>query len=82
MDDGFTYAIGKNGNKKKVTFIEVQSAISKIETDGYIDRKWHQTAFPAIAKACPCNFTSIGGILKKFEFVNYSNRRYVKNKDE
>lgn len=75
--DGFTYPLGKNGNAKKVTYNEIAGAIETINRQGYIDRKWHETAFPKLAASRPCNFTSIGGVLQALEVVTYvGNGRY------
>ena len=80
-NDGFTYAIGENGNTKKVTYDEIADAIEKINVQGFIDRRWHKTSFPKIAASRPCNFTSIGGVLQALEVVKYSgNGRYDDNK--
>ncbi|MEG1312638.1 MAG: hypothetical protein RSD47_11645 [Romboutsia sp.] len=78
VDDGFTYAIGKNGNYKKVTYDEVENAIYEIEQRGYINRKWFEETFPKIAKSKPCNFTSIGGVLQALDYVTYVEKRYQK----
>ena len=63
-DDGFTYAIGNNGNKKKVTFEEVEKAIKEVEATESINRKWYELSFPKRASSNPCNFTSICGVLE------------------
>lgn len=82
MDDGFTYAIGENGNKKKVTFREVEQAIIEIEETGLINRNWYEKTFPKRSKNNPCNFTSIGGVLQELGYVKYIESNYVKlNKD-
>ena len=77
-DEGFTYAIGSNGSKKKVLFVEVEEAIRKIERAGSINREWYKNTFPKSAKNCPCNFTSIGGVLKELGYVEYIERQYIK----
>lgn len=78
MDDGFTYSIGENGNKKKVTFREVEQAIIEIEQTGVINRKWYEKIFPKRSKSNPCNFTSIGGVLEALGYVKYIESNYVK----
>lgn len=77
-DDGFTYSIGNNGNKKKVTFEEVEKAIKEIEATGSINRKWYEQLFPKRANSNPCNFTSIGGVLETLGYVQYNDKQYIK----
>jgi hypothetical protein len=77
-DDGFTYAIGNNRNKKKITFEEVEKAIKQIEAIGLINRKWYKQSFPKRASSNPCNFTSIGGVLEALGYVQYSDKQYIK----
>jgi hypothetical protein len=77
-DDGFTYAIGNNGNKKKVTFEEVEKAIKEVETTGSINRKWYEQSFPKRASSNPCNFTSICGVLEALGYVQYNDKQYIK----
>jgi hypothetical protein len=77
-DDGFTYAIGNNGNKKKVSFEEVEKAIKQIEEIGSINRKWYEQTFPQIASSKPCNFTSIGGVLEALGYAQYNEKKYIK----
>ena len=78
MDNGFTYSIGKNGNKKKVVFTEVEEAIVEIDKTGSINRKWYKDAFPKKAQTSSCNFTSIGGVLEKLGYVKYIDNNYIK----
>lgn len=77
-DDGFTYAIGNNGNKKKVTFEKVEKAIKEIEATRSIDRKWYEQSFPKRASSNLWNFTSIGGVLEALGYVQYNDKRYIK----
>lgn len=83
MKDGFTYAIGENRNKKKVTFREVEQAIIEIEQTGVINRRWYEKKILKRSKSNPCKFTSIGGVLEELGYVKYIKSNYVKlNKEQ
>lgn len=77
-EDGIRYSIGKNGNSKKVTFEEIQLAISEVERNGCITRQWFNETFPIQAKTAGCNFTTIGGLLQHFLYVKFSPGKYTK----
>ncbi len=76
MENGFYYRIGKS-NQKKVTYEEIEEALKEINQNGALTRSWYKERFPKIAKSKPCNFTSIGGILVKFQLAEYKNNKYV-----
>lgn len=79
-EEGFFYRIGKK-NKKKVIYEEIQEAIKEIKEKGKLTRQWYKNKFPKISKSRPCNFTTIGGLLVKFQLAKYENNKYkYKNK--
>lgn len=80
MEDGFSYRIGKT-SQKKVTYEEIKEAIKEINQNGVLTRNLYKEKFPKIAKNKPCNFTTIGGLLVKFQLAEYKNNTYTyKNK--
>ncbi|KYN79028.1 hypothetical protein A0J52_07065 [Clostridium sporogenes] len=79
-DDGFWYRIGEK-NKKKVTYDEIEEAVEEIKEKGMLTRQWYKEKFPKISKSRPCNFTTIGGLLVKFQLAEYTMGKYLYKKD-
>jgi hypothetical protein len=51
-------------NKKKILRDEWEHACEHIERDGVYTRQTWAERFPTQASSCPCNFTTIGGLLE------------------
>lgn len=73
--DGFSYRIGKS-NSKKVSFVEIDSAINELIDKHIITRDWYKISCLSEAHDKPCNFTSVGGVLEVLGYVKYKKSSY------
>jgi len=64
-EKGFFYELPSG--TKNVKQSDWEAALNQLSTFGFIDRFWFKD-LPS-AKSNPCNFTTIGGVLKKYELV-------------
>lgn len=74
-NSGFRYRIGVR-NSKFVSAEEVTWALKMLHENMQFTRKEYQAYFAKISVSNPCNFTSIGGLLKTLGYVNYSIGKY------
>lgn len=77
-NNGFTYAIGKEGNYKKVSFNVLEAAFNELAQNHLFGKKWFTENFPNIAKNSSCNFTTIGGLMQHFKLETYQRGTYKK----
>lgn len=76
--EGFHYSIGQNGNSKKVTYDVLEKCYYQLKSTKEFSREWFNATFPSIAKAAPCNFTTIGGLFQHFNLATYQKPTYIK----
>ena len=73
-EKGICYSIGKIGNYKKVSYVELEAAFYELQNNNKITRKWYEETFPKQAKSAPCNFTTIGGLLLHFRLAIHNGK--------
>lgn len=77
-DTSFYYSIGQQGHSKKVTYDVFEQCYNRLYMAEELNRAWFKATFPSIAKASPCNFTTIGGLLQHFGLAYYRKSAYIK----
>ena len=68
--DSFYYSIGSS-SIKAVPFDTLYAAYQRLTETGTFSRAWYKETFPVEVADCPCNFTTIGGVLVVLGFAEY-----------